>query len=653
MASVYDTPNQPAKKEQPSHSSEHLFVPFTPRALIPVRAAASRDGTLSAIVAFHALRNGQILSPIQLSRTITALESATPIDEAIAHSVQTVRRRPSDELPSLPSTANTLLQRFDILPANATVGNLSTMQQETLEIAAAVGGYFLYLQSKYPGAPSPFEIFDLSVGTTPDKPNPVTNRASLLKFLLDISNASVPSAAKALGITPHALVAHHVPALRQEMHLLDDDLFRVADSKRDFVEELLGVINESQHPNTEFLARGIRFGDWVLENPHVIQEIRGHVSPNTTESVASPTPSHAPDRTDTLETETVVLDNDAKARLRALELQYATQAPADVYFQEQEQNQQEPQEDTPLVSTLPGSRREAFTFNSQPVFDPTTERLLQALENGDYYQMYYEEIRRYPLLSAQREIDLAERIARGDRKARENMINANLRLVASVAQKYTGRGMELMDLIQEGNIGLIRAVEKFDHTKGFKFSTYATWWIRQAITRAIADQGRTIRIPVHMVETINHLVRTSRGLMQELGHEPSTQELANELHITPERVVEIITFAQKPISLDAPIGEEDDAEYGDMVAAPNASTAKAAEQTLLREDLYDAMKGLTQREQLTLALRFGLGKGRSHTLEETGRVLRITRERVRQIESTALRKLRYPAISKELSEYLK
>ncbi|HEX6543436.1 MAG TPA: RNA polymerase sigma factor RpoD [Ktedonobacterales bacterium] len=289
----------------------------------------------------------------------------------------------------------------------------------------------------------------------------------------------------------------------------------------------------------------------------------------------------------------------------------------------------------------------------------------------DPVRMYLREIGRVPLLSAYEEISLAKRMERGRRErtkpfatqhlsilldaeeAQRQLTEANLRLVVSVAKKYIGRGMSLLDLIQEGNIGLIRAVEKFDYTKGFKFSTYATWWIRQAITRAIADQARTIRIPVHMVETINRLIRTSRRLLQELGREPSAEEIATEMQITPDKVREIIKVSQEPVSLETPIGEEDDSHLGDFIEDQGAlAPAEAASHQLLREQVKDALGSLTQREQEVLRLRFGLDDGRSRTLEEVGKEFKVTRERIRQIEAKALRKLRHPSRSRKLKDYL-
>jgi RNA polymerase primary sigma factor len=289
----------------------------------------------------------------------------------------------------------------------------------------------------------------------------------------------------------------------------------------------------------------------------------------------------------------------------------------------------------------------------------------------DPVRMYLREIGRVPLLSAEEEVRLARRMERGrieqlkpvgerdyrfiddGEEAQRRLTEANLRLVVSVAKKYIGRGMSLLDLIQEGNIGLIRAVEKFDYTKGYKFSTYATWWIRQAITRAIADQARTIRIPVHMVETINRLIRISRRLLQELGREPTSEEIAEQMEISPEKVREIIKVSQEPVSLETPIGEEDDSHLGDFIEDHTAlAPADAASHQLLKEQVEDVLDSLTERERKVLQLRFGLDDGRSRTLEEVGKEFHVTRERIRQIEAKALRKLRHPSRSRKLKDYL-
>ena len=271
----------------------------------------------------------------------------------------------------------------------------------------------------------------------------------------------------------------------------------------------------------------------------------------------------------------------------------------------------------------------------------------------DPVRMYLKEIGKVPLLSPDEEIELAKKIELGDEEAKKKLAESNLRLVVSIAKRYAGRGMQLLDLIQEGNLGLIKAVEKFDYRKGYKFSTYATWWIRQAITRAIADQARTIRIPVHMVETINRLVRTQRQLVQKLGREATPEELAKELDMPVERVREIMKISQDPVSLETPIGEEEDSHLGDFIQDNNVEvTADAATYTLLHERLMDVLSTLTEREQKVLRLRFGLDDGRPRTLEEVGRQFNVTRERIRQIEAKALRKLRHPSRSKILKDYL-
>ena len=271
----------------------------------------------------------------------------------------------------------------------------------------------------------------------------------------------------------------------------------------------------------------------------------------------------------------------------------------------------------------------------------------------DPVRMYLKEIGKAPLLTAEEEIELAKRMEEGDEEAKKRLAEANLRLVVSIAKRYVGRGMLFLDLIQEGNLGLIKAVEKFDYRKGFKFSTYATWWIRQAITRAIADQARTIRIPVHMVETINKLVRVSRQLLQELGREPTPEEIAEKMDIPVERVREIIKISQEPVSLETPIGEEEDSHLGDFIQDDNVPVpAEAAAFTLLKEQLDEVLGTLTAREQKVLRLRFGLKDGRARTLEEVGKEFNVTRERIRQIEAKALRKLRHPSRSRKLKDYL-
>jgi len=285
------------------------------------------------------------------------------------------------------------------------------------------------------------------------------------------------------------------------------------------------------------------------------------------------------------------------------------------------------------------------------VIDPET--LVDNFGVDDPVRMYLKEIGKVNLLTADKEIELATRMAEGDKEAKRKMAEANLRLVVSIAKRYVGRGMLFLDLIQEGNLGLIKAVEKFDYTKGYKFSTYATWWIRQAITRAIADQARTIRIPVHMVETINKVMRISRQLLQELGHDPTPEEIAADMGMPVEKVREILKIAQEPVSLETPIGEEEDSHLGDFIPDEDASEpAEAATFTLLKEQLSEVLSTLTPREEKVLRLRFGIEDGRTRTLEEVGKEFNVTRERIRQIEAKALRKLRHPSRSKKLRDFL-
>ena len=282
-----------------------------------------------------------------------------------------------------------------------------------------------------------------------------------------------------------------------------------------------------------------------------------------------------------------------------------------------------------------------------------TDELADSFSTDDPVRMYLKEIGKVPLLTPDEEVALAERMADGDEEAKKRMTEANLRLVVSIAKRYVGRGMLFLDLIQEGNLGLIKAVEKFDHTKGYKFSTYATWWIRQAITRAIADQARTIRIPVHMVETINKTIRVSRQLLQELGHDPSAEEIAAEMDMPVEKVRDILKIAQEPVSLETPIGEEEDSKLGDFLPDEDASEpSEAASFSLLREQLEEVLDTLAPREKKVLELRFGIVDGRTRTLEEVGKEFNVTRERIRQIEAKALRKLRHPSRSKRLKDFL-
>ena len=304
----------------------------------------------------------------------------------------------------------------------------------------------------------------------------------------------------------------------------------------------------------------------------------------------------------------------------------------------------------------PTSRQLSSESAKEPEVEMTEDEtaLSSNVKINDSVRMYLKEIGRVPLLSAHEEVNLALRIQQGDQEAKQELAEANLRLVVSIAKRYVGRGMQFLDLIQEGNMGLMKAVEKFDHTKGFKFSTYATWWIRQAITRAIADQARTIRIPVHMVETINKLVRIQRQLLQDLGREPTPEEIGAEMDLPTEKVREILKIAQEPVSLETPIGEEDDSHLGDFIEDDNAtSPAEHTAYALLKEQLDEVLEQLTDREENVLRLRFGLDKnGEIRTLEQVGQVFGVTRERIRQIEAKALRKLRHPSRSKQLKDFL-
>ena len=306
-----------------------------------------------------------------------------------------------------------------------------------------------------------------------------------------------------------------------------------------------------------------------------------------------------------------------------------------------------------IVDDIDLSDLEGKDFDSEHDEDDESLLSVDGINIDDPVKVYLKEIGRVPLLTPEEEVELAERMAKGDPAARKRLSEANLRLVVSIAKRYVGRGMQFLDLIQEGNLGLIKAVEKFDHTKGFKFSTYATWWIRQAITRAIADQARTIRIPVHMVETINKVKKVSSQLLHKNGHDPSAEEIAEELDMPIDKVREIMRVAQEPVSLETPIGEEEDSHLGDFIEDSDApAPADAASHTLLKEQLEDVLSTLTPREKKVLELRFGLEDGRNRTLEEVGKEFNVTRERIRQIEAKALRKLRHPSRSKKLKDFL-
>ena len=304
-----------------------------------------------------------------------------------------------------------------------------------------------------------------------------------------------------------------------------------------------------------------------------------------------------------------------------------------------------------IVDDIDLSDLEGKDFDSEHDEDDESLLSVDGINIDDPVKVYLKEIGRVPLLTPEEEVELAERMAKGDPAARKRLSEANLRLVVSIAKRYVGRGMQFLDLIQEGNLGLIKAVEKFDHTKGFKFSTYATWWIRQAITRAIADQARTIRIPVHMVETINKVKKVSSQLLHKNGHDPSAEEIAEELDMPIDKVREIMRVAQEPVSLETPIGEEEDSHLGDFIEDSDApAPADAASHTLLKEQLEDVLSTLTPREKKVLELRFGLEDGRNRTLEEVGKEFNVTRERIRQIEAKALRKLRHPSRSRKLKD---
>ncbi len=308
-----------------------------------------------------------------------------------------------------------------------------------------------------------------------------------------------------------------------------------------------------------------------------------------------------------------------------------------------------------VVSEVTEPPEEELMMDDGEEFSAENEDLSvpEGIATDDPVRMYLKEIGKVPLLTAEEELEIAQRMAAGDEEARKKLSESNLRLVVSIAKRYVGRGMQFLDLIQEGNLGLIKAVEKFDYRKGYKFSTYATWWIRQAITRAIADQARTIRIPVHMVETINKLIRVSRQLLQEYGREPTPEEIAKEMGVSEEKVREITKIAQEPVSLETPIGEEEDSHLGDFIPDDDIpAPAEAAAFTMLKEQLTDVLDTLTPREEKVLRLRFGLDDGRARTLEEVGREFNVTRERIRQIEAKALRKLRHPSRSKKLKDFL-
>lgn len=353
----------------------------------------------------------------------------------------------------------------------------------------------------------------------------------------------------------------------------------------------------------------------------------------------------------------------SKKLIEALDAVDATEEQTEKYYDLLEENGVEidvgdvleilgpaPLDDAPTETELQDLEAEPLADADEPLEEALPS---ESAKLDDPVRMYLKEIGKIPLLSPEQELDIAKRMSEGDESARKAMTEANLRLVVSIAKRYVGRGMQLLDLIQEGNLGLLKAVEKFDYTKGYKFSTYATWWIRQSITRAIADQARTIRIPVHMVETINRVIRTAHSMVQSLGREPTAEEIAAEMHLELSKVEEILKIAQEPVSLETPIGEEEDSHLGDFIQDEEASQpAEAASYTLLREQLEEVLTTLTPREEQVLRMRFGLTDGKAHTLEEVGKEFDVTRERIRQIESKALRKLRHPSRSKKLRDFL-
>ena len=353
----------------------------------------------------------------------------------------------------------------------------------------------------------------------------------------------------------------------------------------------------------------------------------------------------------------------SKKLIEALDAVDATEEQTEKYYDLLEENGVEidvgdvldilgptPLDDAPTDTELQSLEDEPLADAAEPLDEALPA---DGTKLDDPVRMYLKEIGKIPLLTPEQELDIAKRMAEGDESARQVMTEANLRLVVSIAKRYVGRGMQLLDLIQEGNLGLLKAVEKFDYTKGYKFSTYATWWIRQSITRAIADQARTIRIPVHMVETINRVIRTAHSMVQSLGREPTAEEIAAEMHMELPKVEEILKIAQEPVSLETPIGEEEDSHLGDFIQDEEASQpAEAASYTLLREQLEEVLTTLTPREEQVLRMRFGLTDGKAHTLEEVGKEFDVTRERIRQIESKALRKLRHPSRSKKLRDFL-
>ncbi len=528
---------------------------YTPQTLIPVRAALSKGGLSAALEALHALG-----------------EENTP-------SGKSSRREVYHEK----------LTHLGIIP-DGNVDAMSERQKTLLATTVAVAGYFSNLATDNPEFPSPFDIFGSRVDNNPEIADAITNRALLLKYLLEHPSQNRAAVANALKISS---LDNHFSYFRR-LHLMPSDAFQIEDGMQAYVKKLVAIIDGSQQPTMDFLTKGLKFAEEAQA------KLNGK-------------------------------DNQPSARRgRGEKREFVEPTDEELAILEKEVNE--------MLSHHPHAELDA---------------LFGALENKDAIGMYYADIYGIPLLSTGQEQIISRRAKKGDKSARKRLIEANTRLVADIAKKYKGRGLSLLDLIGEGNIGLIRAVEKFDPNKGFKFSTYATWWIKQAIFRALADKGREIRVPVHMFEKINRMTRITYELFQELGKEPTPHQLAERLGVDEETVKEWIAAAQQPVSLETPIGDEEDSHLGDFLeddAAQNPSEAVAHE--ALREEMRDAMDSLTIREQEVIRLRYGLDDGRSRTLEEVGKEFNVTRERIRQIEAKAMRKLRHPSRTHRLRGFL-